>query len=60
MNLIKVGQIVSYEGQQYIIVGIRTRNDSEALQGINLVGNVVTLASVSNKNYKIRVYDFDL
>jgi hypothetical protein len=60
MNLIKVGQIVLYEGQHYIIVGIRTRNDSEAVQGSNLMGNVVILESVSNKNYKIKVYDFDL
>jgi hypothetical protein len=57
--MLKKDDKVTWDGDEWLILDIRPRDEAEPLQGVKLIGNVVTLQHVSGAKI-IHVYDFDI
>jgi hypothetical protein len=57
--MIKKDDKVSFDGEEYLVLDITDRNIAEPLQGVKLLGNVITIRHISGAK-TVQVYEWDL
>ena len=57
--MIKKGDKVSFDGEEYLVLDITPRDIAELLPGIRQLGNLITIRNISKLN-AVQVYDWDL